>query len=221
MPWQRLRPRALADYRFCFPLPVQARIALLEAGFRPGRNMSVCAVDDLPRCAPEALVLPLGLALSLADRKQRGLFDLPSLNTAIVVLTSPEDSPLADRHRDLLWRAFGVPVFEQLRGSDGAVIATECEVHDGLHVIEALPDLRGEIVTDHCACGAETPRLRRPPPVLAKAAPAAVPPPIFKPVRGRTAFPIAVLTMGYFTWSFITIYRNRSFGRAAGLRPCA
>lgn len=209
MPWQRPRPRALADDRFCFPLPIPARIALLEAGFRPGRNMSVCAVDDLPRCAPEALVLPLGLALSLADRKQRGLFDLPSLDTAIVVLTSSENSPLADPHRDLLWRAFGVPVFEQLRGSDGAVIASECEVHDGLHVIEALPDLRGEIVTDHCACGAETPRLRRPPPVLAKAAIAAAPPRICKPVRGRADFPIAVLAMGYFTWSFITIYRSR------------
>jgi hypothetical protein len=52
-------------------------------------------------------------------------------------------------------------VFEQLRGSDGAVIARECEVHDGLHIIgESRPDLRGEIVTEHCACGAETPRLR-------------------------------------------------------------
>jgi hypothetical protein len=123
--------------------------------------MCECAVDDLPRWAPEALVLPLGMALTLANRKQHGLFDLPSLNKAIVVLTSLDDTPLAPRHRDLLWRSFGVPVFEQLRGSDGAVIARECEVHDGLHIItESLPELRGEIVTDHCACGAETPRLR-------------------------------------------------------------
>jgi len=123
--------------------------------------MCECAVEDLPRWAPEALVLPLGMALTLANRKQYGLFDLPSLNKAIVVLTSFDDTPLATRHRDLLWQSFGVPVFEQLRGSDGAVIARECEVHDGLHIIsESRPDLRGEIVTDHCACGAETPRLR-------------------------------------------------------------
>jgi hypothetical protein len=136
---------------------------LLETSFRAGSNMCKCSVDDLPWLrvwGPEALVLPLRLALSLANRKQLGLFDLPSLNTAIVVLTSVDESPLASRHRDLLWRVFGVPVFEQLRGSDGAVIARECEVHDGLHFIGSMPHMRGEIVTDHCACGAETPRLR-------------------------------------------------------------
>jgi len=156
-------PRVAAENGFCFPLPVPVRIALLEAGFRAGPNMCECAVDDLPWLrvwAPEALVMPIDLALFLANRKQLGLFDLPSLNTAIVVLTSLSESPLAPRHRDLLWRVFGVPVFEQLRGTDGAVIARECEVHDGLHMTESLPHLRGEIVTDQCACGAETPRLR-------------------------------------------------------------
>jgi hypothetical protein len=123
--------------------------------------MCECGVEDLCGWAPEALVLPLGMAITLANRKQHGLFDLPSLNKAIVVLTSFDDTPLAPRHRDLLWKSFGVPVFEQLRSSDGAVIARECEVHDGLHIIvDSLPDLRGEIVTDQCACGAETPRLR-------------------------------------------------------------
>jgi hypothetical protein len=111
--------------------------------------------------APAMLALPLDLALSLADRKRRGLFALPSLNTAIVVLTSVDHSPLGDHHRDLLWSAFGVPVFEQLRQSDGAVIARECEVHDGLHIIDPAHKLCGEIVSDPCACGSETPRLRR------------------------------------------------------------
>ena len=166
-----LRQRVLASQgwsnqalAFRFPLPTPARIALLETGFRPGPNMCVCTVDDLPWLriwGPEALVLPLSLALSLANRKQLGLLELPSLDTAIVVLTSIDESPLASRHRDLLWRVFGVPVFEQLRGSDGAVIASECEVHDGLHFQHAgFPGLKGEIVTDHCACGSETPRLR-------------------------------------------------------------
>lgn len=126
----------------------------------------MCAgtMEDLPWLriwAPSAIALPLSLALSLADQKERGLFALPSLNTAMIVLTSIDDSPLADRHRDVLWRAFGVPVFEQLRGSDGTVIARECEVHDGLHLVESVPELEGDLVTDHCACGSETPRLRR------------------------------------------------------------
>ncbi len=187
-------PRAQAQ-QFSFPLTIPARVALLEGGFRAGRNVrefdaddTLCAEDMawLHSYAPEVLVLALGPALSLADRKNRGLFDLPSLKTAIVVLTSLADSALADHHRDLLWQAFGVPVFEQLRGWDGTVIAKECEVHDGLHIdeaaailhlhedellatqltapgkpiIRARTGLTGEIATGRCECGAETPRLR-------------------------------------------------------------
>jgi hypothetical protein len=141
------------------------RTALLDAHFRPSPNIRAFSPDEmmlLGAWAPEALVLPLGLALSLADQKQRGRFDLPSLNTAIIVLTSIDDSPLAAHYHDLLWSAFGVPIFEQLRGADGTVIARECEVHDGLHIdtLEAILLPQGEIVTDQCACGAETPRLR-------------------------------------------------------------
>ncbi len=156
--------------QFVFPLSGPVRIALLDEGFRMDANMRTFAPDDmawLRSYAPEALVAPLDLALSLADRKRRGILDLPSVRTAIVVLTSCEDSPLSDDHRDLLWRAWGVPVFEQLRGPDGTVIARECEVHDGLHivgndvecVVEQSAEL--EIVNDVCECGAETPRLRR------------------------------------------------------------
>jgi len=103
-----------------------------------------------------------------------------------VVLTSLGDSPLEDHHRELLWRAFRVPVFEQLRGWDGAILARECEVHDGLHIedaavilhlhaeellatqltaftepiVRARTGLTGDIATAQCECGAETPRLR-------------------------------------------------------------
>jgi len=144
-------------------------------------NMRDFGAEDLRALgeyAPEALVLPLGDALSLADLKLRGLLDLPSLALAIVVLTalgSPD--PLAHHHRDLLWKAFGLPVFEQLRGWDGKVIARECEVHDGLHfdATTVVAELRGEelivmgtptglsaqIVCECCQCGIETPRLCR------------------------------------------------------------
>ncbi len=152
--------------RFTFPLPGPVRVALLEEGFRTEANVRMFAPDDmewLRSWAPEALVAPLDLALSLADRKRRGILNLPSVSTAIVVLTSSEDSPLTDDHRDLLWRAWGVPVFEQLRGPDGTVIARECEVHDGLHIVgnHTGNNAALEIVSGVCECGAETPRLRR------------------------------------------------------------
>jgi hypothetical protein len=180
---------------FHFPLPSAARIALLEQGFLPERDLREFALADIAGLLcyePEVLVLPLALALSLTDQKQRGLLKLPSLTTAIVVLTSLGDPPLEDRHRELLWRAFRVPVFEQLRGWDGIVVARECEVHDGLHIEEAAvilhlheeellatqltafaepivrarTRLTGEIATAHCECGAETPRLRNLAPVM-------------------------------------------------------
>lgn len=152
-----------------FPLPIAVRIAVMEGngtGFAPAANMRVFAGDDMHGLldyAPEALVLPLGLALAWADQKLRGLLDLPSLTCAVVGITSPHDGPMAPHHRDLLWKAFGLPVFEQLRGRDGRIIARECEVHDGLHFDETAAaecHNSGEIVAGQCECGIDTPRLR-------------------------------------------------------------
>jgi phenylacetate-coenzyme A ligase PaaK-like adenylate-forming protein len=123
--------------------------------------------------APEVIVAPLQTALALADQKVWGLMELQSLRVALVVLTRV--APMEQHDRDLLWRAFGVPVFEQLRDSDGVVIARECEVHDGLHLVEnaAGPTVEIELVTGHCECGAETPRIRKLAPVRQRAAAAA------------------------------------------------
>jgi hypothetical protein len=162
---QRLRLGARdKEPELCFPVRKKARIALLEAHFRRAsgiREFTLAEMQAMQAWQPEALVAPLEIALMLADQKGRGLFHVPSLNTVIVVLTSTEDSPLADHHRDLLWHAFGLPVFEQLRDAHGRVIARECEVHDGLHLaVEEALDFEGDLAMEPCACGLETPRLR-------------------------------------------------------------
>lgn len=41
---------------------------------------------------------------------------------------------LRDAERDLLWRDFEVPIFEEVRGLDGELLAWECEAHSGWHV---------------------------------------------------------------------------------------
>jgi hypothetical protein len=190
------RPKPMVQ-KLKFPIVMPARIALFEGGFASDgaiREFGAGEIDELRDFVPEALVLPLQLALTLADQKHRGLIDLPTIKTAIVVLTSFDDTPLEPHHRDLIWRAFGVPLFEQLRGWDGAVLARECEVHDGLHLDEDAaifhekdgellvtqltafedPIIRvrtgwsGEIGREHCECGAETPRLRNLVPVRSK-----------------------------------------------------
>jgi hypothetical protein len=123
------------------------------------------------------VALPLDAALSMADRKLRGLFDLPSLRLAIVVFSSAGlHGAFETHHRDLLWKAFGLPVFGQLRGAEGRVIARECEVHNGLHLdvnrdtAELPASMAVEIVTEQCDCGLEPARLRRRMAVKARAA---------------------------------------------------
>jgi hypothetical protein len=161
--------RQVQAQRLSFPISGPVRIALLEPGFGVERNVREFDAEDIAGLcsyAPEALVAPLDVALSLADQKSRRLVDLRSLNAAIVILTSLDDSPLTDDHRDLLWRAFGLPLFEQLRRWDGLVMARECEVHDGLHLDPnhdgsvAVVGLPGQIVSERCECGLETPRLK-------------------------------------------------------------
>ena len=150
-----------------FPLNFSGKVALYEG---PGD-----AWDDLCALAPEAIAAPLQRALDLADARMKGLVDLSSLSFAVVVLTDVSGAPLDQRQRDLLWRAFRVPVFEQLRDWDGGVIARECETHNGLHLIEGTDarieegelwidgrrtGLAGAISQELCECGAEAAVLR-------------------------------------------------------------
>jgi len=70
------------------------------------------------------------------------------------------DVRLTDADRDWLWSAFRVPVFEQIIGESGELLATECEAHNGMHV--QSPNLRsdpGDLDLTPCACGRDSPRL--------------------------------------------------------------
>jgi hypothetical protein len=67
---------------------------------------------------------------------------------------------LSAAERERLWRAFRVPIFEQIIGPDGELLAAECEAHDGLHVEAAgfsWDAYRMERAP--CGCGRKTPRL--------------------------------------------------------------
>ena len=176
------------------PIPFEGRVAVLEGAFqvessKKGPQIREFSASDFPawtKFGPGILVAPLDAALWLADQKLRGLADVKTLETAIIVTTRIDDTPLAEHHRELLWCAFEVPVFEQLKSWDGTVVARECEVHDGLHVVDreavfhlyedellvtqlatmSIPVVRtrtgwtAELLADHCECGKETPRLR-------------------------------------------------------------
>ncbi len=160
------RPRRPENNSLRFPLSSPGRLALLDTDLRGGADSGTfasCDLHGLAQFGPESMALPLDAALRLADQKLRGLLDLPSLKVAIVILSSPETGAVAEHHRDLLWSAFGLPIYEQRCDREGKVIARECEVHNGLHfdnvATAELPD-SVEVVHERCECGLETPRLR-------------------------------------------------------------
>lgn len=119
----------------------------------------------------------------LAERTRAGELTLNSVNHAVFVLTSVGDAPAQDKLRVALWQVFGVPVYELFVGADGAVLAGECEAHDGWHVEpgcriyqgsgqEIIADSRrikgirtglsGMIEREPCACGRWGTRLMEP-----------------------------------------------------------
>jgi len=89
----------------------------------------------------------------------------PVFTHAVIVLESPGDTPLSIGEREQLWRAFRVPVFEQIIGPHGKLLAADCEAHDGLHVeASGMPwaDVQWpgyRLESSACGCGRKTPRL--------------------------------------------------------------
>jgi hypothetical protein len=87
----------------------------------------------------------------------------PKLTHAAIVLARPGQSALTESQRDWLWRRFQVPVFEQVIGPNGALLAAECEAHDGLHADPAETLLTGEhFDPSPCPCGRRSPKIRLP-----------------------------------------------------------
>jgi hypothetical protein len=89
----------------------------------------------------------------------------PKLTHAVIALARPEEMLLTAADREQLWRAFRVPIFEQIIGARGERLAAECEAHDGLHVEAAAQDWTGFAIDEGaCACGLRTPRVSSPVP---------------------------------------------------------
>jgi hypothetical protein len=64
---------------------------------------------------------------------------------AVFTLVPLGQPPVSPRERNLLWRAFQVPIYEVLIDRDSSILAAECEAHDGWHLRH--PDLRFDLRT--------------------------------------------------------------------------
>jgi hypothetical protein len=174
-----------------FPLALVPRTAVLTPGFVSSGPVQVLTADwerRLELFRPEAIAGPLPVLRMLAASALSGKARIPPLRNAVIAFSRVGEHTMGEADRDLFWRVFQVPVFEQLLGFDGRVIAWECEAHDGLHIDEdhafieeadgttpemlltSLTDLRypalrvGTELAFHfehsaCGCGRREPRL--------------------------------------------------------------
>ncbi len=88
----------------------------------------------MPGFRPEALAAPAWLLADFARGIESGILPRVALRHYVIAFTGSAEGLLPGDDRDLLWRVFGVPVFEQFLGFDGSAVAVECEAHAGLHI---------------------------------------------------------------------------------------
>jgi hypothetical protein len=163
-----LRWRRSKD-EFEYPGGVVPRTAVLVPWFRERTHRGAVRVfkggwsEEAALFAPEAIAATWRQLKELAGATQRATAR-PAPTHAVIVLHRVGRPPLSAADREWLWRKFGVPVFEQMIGARGELLAAECEAHDGMHVASAQPSRRlmapGQMETAVCGCGHSTPRLK-------------------------------------------------------------
>jgi hypothetical protein len=149
-----LRRRA-SGALFIHPMIPTPRTAILTPGFQETKLIRVFPHgwnEEAAKFAPSSIAGPVEQLRRLTDS------DL-QLSHAVIVFTYGGEAGLSDEDRDILWGAFGVPVFEQYLGRANELLAVECDAHTGLHLVGDFEMLnRGRKA---CACGSPNPRLPR------------------------------------------------------------
>jgi hypothetical protein len=108
--------------------------------------------ERVAKFSPASIAGPLERVLRVATAVGR-------VEHSIIVFTYGGGIGLSLADRERLWEAFGVPVFEQYLGPSNELLASECDAHAGLHVVNGYEDL--DLEHEVCACGNRAPRLRR------------------------------------------------------------
>jgi len=120
------------------PFPGKPRIAVLAEGFRTShrtRSYPNGFGRGLARFRPHIVAGPPARLEQLGQAVSDGVLPV-SPTHGVLVLLRPDQPLLEPEHRARLWSWFGVPVFQQVHGFDGELLAWECEAHSGLHIVE-------------------------------------------------------------------------------------
>ncbi len=119
-----------------WPLPRPSRTALFSGLYREDSTMRRFAEgqwEALLRWRPEALAAPV----EALERMARSELERPEarlpLSHSVLALAGLRRAFAGEALRDLVWRVWQVPVFGQLLGPSGELLAWECEAHEGYH----------------------------------------------------------------------------------------
>jgi len=142
---------------FVHPLDPAPRTAVLTAGFQKTKLTRVFPQgwnERAARFSPACVAGPLDQLLQVAQAGWR-------VEHSIVVFTYAGQREFSAQDRESFWITFEVPVFEQYLGPDNELLASECDAHSGLHIVNGYEDL--DLEHEVCACGNRAPRLPRGP----------------------------------------------------------
>jgi len=128
------------------PITPVPRTAILDPAYQDERNCRYIPPDDynlLMKFEPESIAGPAEALLDLARTIERGRVPHPGPRHSLIVFSDLHRGLLREPERELLWNVFEVPIFEQLRGFGGELLAEECDAHYGLHLVpgEALLEI--------------------------------------------------------------------------------
>src|SRR5580698_3024614 len=140
---------------FVHPIDPVPRTAILVPGFRETRQVRVFPLgwtEKTRQFQPACIAAPIEPLRVLARKGW-------PLEQAVIVFTYDGEVGVSALDRESLWRAFGVPVFEQYLGPRNKLLAAECDAHSGLHVLSSCEGFPLE--HDVCPCGNGTPRITR------------------------------------------------------------
>lgn len=153
----RIRLRRRQDGAlFVHPMTPMPRTAILVPGFRESKLARVFPAgwnEAADRFQPTSIA-------ATPDQLRRLARQGIQPQHSVVAFSYDGQEGLTVSDRELFWKSFGVPVFEQLLTSGNELIASECDAHDGLHLVGDFHDRKAGISS--CPCGNPAPRMARP-----------------------------------------------------------
>jgi hypothetical protein len=126
------KPGRVQHPEFRYPLQPSPKVLMLLEGFQPSggiRNIFDLDASGLAGAKADTLAAPVSVLRDMA--KVAGPQRYP-----VVAFTGVRHGTLSQADRNLFWKAYRVPIFEQYLGLGNELIAEECEAHEGLHISE-------------------------------------------------------------------------------------